>query len=100
MPPTGAKGLNLAASEVQYLSRAIVGSCRGGSGARLEAYSATALARVRKAERFSWWMTTLLHRPVDYDGFEVRILLAEPEYLLSSPVAMASLAENYVGPPL
>ena len=100
VPPTGAKGLNLAASDVYYLSRAIVESCRGGSGAELESYSHTALARVWKAERFSWWMTTLLHRPVDHDGFEARILLAELEYLLSSPVAMASLAENYVGLPL
>ena len=100
MPPTGAKGLNLATSDAQYLSRAIVESCRGGSGARLEAYSATALARVWKAERFSWWMTTLLHRPADHDGFEARILLPELEYLLSSLAAMTSLAENYVGLPL
>ena len=100
VPPTGAKGLNLAASDVHYLSRASVESCRGGSGARLEAYSCTALARVWKAERFSWWMTTPLHRPVDHDGFEVKILLAELEYLLSSPVAMPALAGNYVGLPL
>jgi p-hydroxybenzoate 3-monooxygenase len=97
VPPTGAKGLNLAASDVGYLSQALVEFYRERSEAALEAYSARALARVWKAERFSWWMTSLLHRFTDQGEFNRKIQLAELEYLVSSPAAATTLAENYVG---
>jgi p-hydroxybenzoate 3-monooxygenase len=99
VPPTGAKGLNLAASDVQYLSSALIEHYRDGSDAGLEGYSERALARVWKAERFSWWMTSLLHRFADTDRFGVRIQRAELDYLFSSRAAMTVLAENYVGLP-
>ncbi len=99
VPPTGAKGLNTAASDVYYLFQALVEYYRAGSKAGLDSYSDCALARVWKAERFSWWMTKLLHRFSDSDGFDERIQRAELNYLFSSKVAMASLAENYVGLP-
>jgi p-hydroxybenzoate 3-monooxygenase len=97
VPPTGAKGLNLAASDVGYLSQAIVEFYRERSEAALEAYSARALARVWKAERFSLWMTSLLHRFPDESEFNRKIQLAELEYLVESRAAAATLAENYVG---
>ncbi len=97
VPPTGAKGLNLAASDVGYLSQALVEFYRERSEAALEAYSARALARVWKAERFSWWMTSLLHRFPDQGEFNRKIQLAELEYLVASPAAATTLAENYVG---
>jgi p-hydroxybenzoate 3-monooxygenase len=97
VPPTGAKGLNLAASDVGYLSQALVEFYRERSEAALEAYSARALARVWKAERFSWWMTSLLHRFTEQGEFNRKIQLAELEYLVSSPAAATTLAENYVG---
>jgi p-hydroxybenzoate 3-monooxygenase len=97
VPPTGAKGLNLAASDVGYLSQALGEFYRERSEAALEAYSARALARVWKAERFSWWMTSLLHRFTDQGEFNRKIQLAELEYLVSSPAAATTLAENYVG---
>ena len=97
VPPTGAKGLNLAASDVGYLSRALLEFYRERSEAALDAYSARALARVWKAERFSWWMTSLLHRFADQGEFNRKIQLAELEYLVSSPAAATTLAENYVG---
>src|SRR5262245_42714609 len=97
VPPTGAKGLNLAASDVGYLSQALVEFYQERSEAALEAYSARALARVWKAERFSWWMTSLLHRFADQGEFNRKIQLAELEYLVSSPAAATALAENYVG---
>ena len=97
VPPTGAKGLNLAASDVHYLVEALDSWYRAKDARGLDAYSATALARVWKAQRFSWWMTSLLH--VFGDGFQDRIHLAELEYLLSSKAALATLAENYVGLP-
>jgi p-hydroxybenzoate 3-monooxygenase len=100
VPPTGAKGLNLAASDVYYLWQALVGHYRDGSHTGLEEYSRRALARVWKAERFSWSMTSLLHRFPEHSGFDRRIQEADLEYLLSSPAALASLAENYVGLPL
>lgn len=98
VPPTGAKGLNLAASDVGYLAKALIAYYRSGSGTLLDEYSATALRRVWKAQRFSAWMTTLLHN-AGGDGFEDRIRLAELEYVRSSQAALASLAENYVGLP-
>jgi p-hydroxybenzoate 3-monooxygenase len=99
VPPTGAKGLNLAASDVHYLSEALIDHHRTGSFQGLDGYSARALARVWKAERFSWWMTSLLHRFPDTGPFGQRIQLAELDYLVSSRAASTSLAENYVGLP-
>ncbi len=99
VPPTGAKGLNLAASDIRYLSEALVEYFNGGSTAGLDAYSTRALARIWKAERFSWWMTSMLHRFPEVGRFGHKIQLAELEYLVSSEAASASLAENYVGLP-
>ena len=101
VPPTGAKGLNLAVSDVVYLARALVEHYAGRSDAGLDAYSATALARVWKAVRFSWWMTTLLHRFGDDDGgFAQRIAEAELDLLATNEAARAAMAEQYVGLPL
>jgi p-hydroxybenzoate 3-monooxygenase len=99
VPPTGAKGLNLAASDVRVLARALVEFYRDKSTAGLDRYSDRALSRVWKAERFSWWMTSLLHRFPDAGEFAERIQRAELEYLFSSVAAQTSLAENYVGLP-
>lgn len=99
VPPTGAKGLNLAASDVHYLAEAFIDYYRGGSEKGLHSYSTRALARVWKAERFSWWMTSLLHRFPDTGPFGQRIQLAELDYLVGSRAASAALAENYVGLP-
>ena len=99
VPPTGAKGLNLAASDVRYLFDGLVERYRQGRSAGLEAYSQRALARIWKAERFSWWMTMLLHRFPDGGDFGDKIQLAELEYLASSEAAQRALAENYVGLP-
>jgi p-hydroxybenzoate 3-monooxygenase len=98
VPPTGAKGLNLAASDVYYLSQALVEFYRDKSAAGLDDYSARALARVWKAERFSWWMTTLLHTFPDR-AFEGKMQLAELDYIFNSRIAASALAENYVGLP-
>ena len=98
VPPTGAKGLNLAASDVYYLSQALVEFYRDKSAAGLDHYSVRALARVWKAERFSWWMTTLLHTFPD-SAFEGKMQLAELDYIFNSRVAASALAENYVGLP-
>jgi len=100
VPPTGAKGLNLAASDVRYLSRALVEHYQEHSDAGLDHYSAKALRRVWRAERFSWTMTRLLHSFPEQGGFEQRLQQAELDYLLSSSAAQTSLAENYVGLPL
>jgi p-hydroxybenzoate 3-monooxygenase len=99
VPPTGAKGLNLAASDVHYLSHALREYYDEKSSAGIDAYSAKALARVWKAVRFSWWMTSMLHRFPDTEGFGARIQLAELDYLVSSEAASKSLSENYVGLP-
>jgi p-hydroxybenzoate 3-monooxygenase len=98
VPPTGAKGLNLAASDVRYLSLALIEHYAEKSAAGLDAYSARALARVWKAERFSWWMTTLMHRISD-NSFDHKIQLAELDYLFRSQAAATVFAENYVGLP-
>jgi p-hydroxybenzoate 3-monooxygenase len=98
VPPTGAKGLNLAASDVQYLSRALVEHYAGKSDAGLEHYSERALKRVWKAERFSWWMTMTLHQITD-NPFEQKLQLAELDYLFRSKAAATAFAENYVGLP-
>ncbi|MEZ5906018.1 MAG: 4-hydroxybenzoate 3-monooxygenase [Geminicoccaceae bacterium] len=99
VPPTGAKGLNLAASDIHYLSQALIDFYREGSEAGLLAYSERALRRVWKAERFSWWMTGLLHRFPEAGAFEERVQTAELDYVLGSRAAMTALAENYVGLP-
>ena len=100
VPPTGAKGLNLAASDVHYLSEAIIAFYRSSTQTLLDGYSATALARVWKAVRFSWWFTNLMHRFPDADGFGRKVQIAELDYLKQSRHAAASVAENYVGLPL
>ncbi|MGX5847469.1 4-hydroxybenzoate 3-monooxygenase [Mesorhizobium sp. PL10] len=99
VPPTGAKGLNLAASDVRYLFAGLREFYLEKSTAGLDAYSAKALARVWKAVRFSWWMTTMLHRFPDTGEFGQRIQEAELDYLVHSQAASTALAENYVGLP-
>jgi p-hydroxybenzoate 3-monooxygenase len=99
VPPTGAKGLNLAASDVHYLSQALAEYYDENSSAGIDSYSAKALARVWKAVRFSWWMTSMLHRFPDTEGFNERIQLAELDYIVNSRAGATSLAENYVGLP-
>src|SRR5262249_7326933 len=99
VPPTGAKGLNLAASDVRFLARALVEFYHDKSEAGIDHYSARALARGWEAERFSWWMTSLLHQFPDAGEFAHRIQRAELDYLFSSVAAQTSLAENYVGLP-
>src|ERR1700687_3535167 len=100
VPPTGAKGLNLAASDVHFLSHGFREYYDEKSSAGIDGYSAKALARVWKAVRFSWWMTSMLHKFPDEGEFAARIQLAELDYLVSSKAAAASLSENYVGLPL
>lgn len=99
VPPTGAKGLNLAASDVHYAACALGDHYLEGDDGRLERYSADALSRVWKAIRFSWWFTTLMHRFPDQTEFEQRIREAELEALEASEAAQTVLAENYVGLP-
>ena len=99
VPPTGAKGLNLAASDVHYLSGALIAYYDNGDREGLDTYSERALARVWKAERFSWWMTNMLHRYSENGEFGVKMQQAELDYLFSSEAAMTALAENYVGLP-
>jgi p-hydroxybenzoate 3-monooxygenase len=99
VPPTGAKGLNLAVSDVFYLHEALRDFFRGRTDAPLERYSDRCLRRIWRAERFSWWMTRQLHR-FPGDAFDARLQQAELEYLFESRAAQAGLAENYVGLPL
>jgi p-hydroxybenzoate 3-monooxygenase len=99
VPPTGARGLNSAASDIYYLYHALVDRYRTGDERGLDAYSQRALARVWKGQRFSWWMTMLLHRFPESSGFDQRLQDTELAYLFSSQEALASLAENYVGLP-
>jgi p-hydroxybenzoate 3-monooxygenase len=99
VPPTGAKGLNLAASDVHYLFEGLREFYLDKSSAGVDAYSGCALARVWKAERFSWWMTSLMHLFPDNGPFGQRIQEAELEYLVNSRAASTALAENYVGLP-
>ena len=99
VPPTGAKGLNLAASDVHYLFEALCEFFLDRSEGGIDAYSQRALARVWKAERFSWWLTSLMHQFPEQGPFEQRMQQAELDYLVSSEHAMAALAENYVGLP-
>ncbi len=100
VPPTGAKGMNLAVSDVRVLAKALEEFYASGRTGLLDAYSETCLRRVWKASRFSWWMTSMLHRFHGEDEFRYRLQLAELDYVTSSRAASASLAENYVGLPM
>lgn len=100
VPPTGAKGLNLASSDVAYLSRALIAWFKQNDAAGVEAYSSTALARVWKSERFSWTLTNLMHRFPDSGPFGRKMQLAELDYIASSRAAQTTIAENYIGLPL
>ena len=97
VPPTGAKGMNLAFGDVALLARALEAWFGANNAAGLDAYSATALRRVWQAERFSWWLTSLLHRFEAHTPFERRMQLVELDYLTTSRAAATTLAENYVG---
>ncbi|MCC5882024.1 MAG: 4-hydroxybenzoate 3-monooxygenase [Halomonas sp.] len=99
VPPTGAKGLNLAASDVNTLYRLLVKVYREGRTDLIPNYSRTCLKRIWKAERFSWWMTSLLHKFSEEEGFETRMQQAELDYLTSSEAGLKTIAENYVGLP-
>lgn len=99
VPPTGARGLNSAASDIYYLYHAMVGHYLNGDDTGLEQYSAKALARVWKAQRFSWWMTTMLHTFPDSLAYDQKLQETDLAYLFSSDAALSSLAENYVGLP-
>ena len=100
VPPTGAKGLNLAATDVKFLSSALIEHYRDKSNNGIDTYSARCLRRIWKAERFSWWFTSLMHRFPDTAGFGQKVQEAELDYLVHSESAARSLAENYVGLPL
>jgi len=97
VPPTGAKGLNLAVNDVRVLAEAFGSFYKAKNQQLLETYSSTALKRVWRAEHFSWWMTSMLHRFHDDTPFQHRIQLAELEYIVSSKAKAITLAENYVG---
>jgi p-hydroxybenzoate 3-monooxygenase len=99
VPPTGAKGLNLAAADVRYLAAALTKFYKSADSSLLEQYSATCLRRVWKVQRFSWWMTSMLHRFENDNPFDQRRQLAELDYVTSSRAASQTLAENYVGLP-
>jgi p-hydroxybenzoate 3-monooxygenase len=99
-PPTGAKGMNLAIADVLVLSRALAAFYRSGNSELIERYSATCLRRVWKAQRFSWWMTQMLHLHPTHNAFDRKRQLAELAYVVSSEAAARSLAENYVGLPV
>lgn len=103
VPPTGAKGLNSAASDVYYLSQGLIKHYKNGDSSGLEEYTEKALSRVWKAERFSWWMTSLMHELPNADGetgaFSTQMQKAELDYIFSSKAALKSLAENYIGLP-
>jgi p-hydroxybenzoate 3-monooxygenase len=99
VPPTGAKGLNLAMADVDRLAKAIAAYYASRSETGLDTYSARGLRRAWRAQRFSWWMTSALHLPEDVTPFDRRRQIADLDYLVSSEAAMTSLAENYVGIP-
>jgi p-hydroxybenzoate 3-monooxygenase len=99
VPPTGAKGLNLAASDVRILSRALIEHYRARSSEGLERYSERCLSRVWKAERFSWWFTSLTHKFPDTGAIGAKLQRAELDYLVGSRAATTVMAENYVGLP-
>jgi p-hydroxybenzoate 3-monooxygenase len=97
VPPTGAKGLNLAVADVRVMAEAMAAWYERGDESALERYSSEVLRRVWRAEHFSWWMTSMLHRLEGGDAFDMKLQLAQLAYVASSPRAAASLAENYVG---
>jgi p-hydroxybenzoate 3-monooxygenase len=97
VPPTGAKGLNLAVHDVMILAEALTKWFRDGEESLLNGYSDACLRRVWRVQHFSWWMTSMLHRLGDADDFEHRLQLAQLDYVTSSNAAMTTLAENYVG---
>jgi p-hydroxybenzoate 3-monooxygenase len=98
VPPTGAKGLNLAVADVRVLAAGLARWFKHGDGALLDAYSDTCLRRVWRTQYFSWWMTTMLHPPPDdRDGYQAKLQRAQLDYVTSSRAAATSLAENYVG---
>jgi len=99
VPPTGAKGMNLAIADVGVLAEAFADWYRTGSDKGLDSYSSTALRRVWRAQHFSWWMTSMLHRFNDNDPYQAQLQLSQLRYTATSPAAAASLAENYVGLP-
>jgi len=99
VPPTGAKGLNTAASDIHYLYNALIAAYHDKDNEGLERYSDRALARIWKAERFSWWMTNLLHRFPDQSAFDLKMQRADQEFLAGNEAAQRVLAENYVGLP-
>jgi p-hydroxybenzoate 3-monooxygenase len=100
VPPTGAKGLNLAASDVLYAAQALIAFFKRGEGDGIGAYSDKALARVWKSERFSWSLTKLMHRFPEDGPFERAMQVAELDYVASSRAAQMTIAENYVGLPV
>jgi p-hydroxybenzoate 3-monooxygenase len=100
VPPTGAKGMNLAVSDIIVLAQGLAEYYKDGSSAGINGYSERALARVWKAERFSWWFTTITHRFPDMDGFDRKMQVAELNYVKGSKAAQTVLAENYVGLPI
>ncbi len=100
VPPTGAKGLNLAATDVKYLSQGLIGHYRGQSDTDLDAYSDRCLRRIWKAERFSWWFTSLMHKFPEDSQITAKFQNAELDYLVHSHAGSLTMAENYVGLPL
>jgi p-hydroxybenzoate 3-monooxygenase len=100
VPPTGAKGMNLAFADVLVLARALAAYYRSGATQGIEQYSGTCLRRVWKVQRFSWWMTQMFHVDADHNPFDRKRQLAELDYVVNSEAASCSLAENYVGLPL
>ena len=100
VPPTGAKGMNLAVADVNVLAKALAARYRDNDDAMLRAYSDTCLRRIWRAEHFSWWMTSMLHRFPDGDAFQYKLQRSQLDYVVHSRAAATSLAENYVGLPL
>ena len=99
VPPTGAKGLNLAVADVRVLACALAAFYGAGRSDLLEAYSETCLRRIWRVEHFSWWMTSMLHRFPGDDAFQQRLQRSQLDYVVSSRAAATTLAENYVGLP-
>ena len=100
VPPTGAKGLNMAVADVRVLARALTEFYRSGRGDLLDRYSETVLRRIWKTQRFSWWLTSMLHRVPGADAFQYRVQLSELGYVTSSHAAATTLVGNYVGLPM
>ena len=100
VPPTGAKGMNLAFADVVYMARALEAFFKKNDSTRIDSYTQTCLGRVWQAQRFSWWMTQIMHVFPDETAFDRRRQLADLAYLVHSQTAAKSLAEQYVGLPL